>query len=401
MCRKGSAVWPGTLLLLLSWACPAAAAETAVIPSVELRQEYTDNLFFSATNPQSSFITRLSPGIKANGSTEVLSGSLAAKLSALHYSENSNRDDLDQVYRGTGGIRLTPQLKLTGSAAYRNESSPDRDIEASGQALNVTSWHQSYGSGVEQRIGELTVASLGYGYDTINYSKQINNSDVTSHTATIGLEHDAGRLLPLLKLHTAARYSRSDYDTAQIENYELTIGVSRQLHELWSLSANGGARFTRSGFQTVTFSPASGSGSGHEQNDSFGWVLATSLDYRGELLRGSLTYNRDLSTASGSFRSAVERDVVNFNLRRQLNYEFSAALGGGYYRSFASGNEFGSQNINDTSWRGTFSLRYEFNRTVSADGGYEYYFQESASSNSSTHRNKLFFQLTAQTTLFE
>ena len=389
------------LFLPLMLTRPVTAAETEVIPSVELRQEYTDNLFLSATQPVSTFITRVSPGVKATARSERMSGSLAAKLSGFHYSENHSRDSLDQSCEGTGGVQATPQFKLSGSAAYRKESSPEQNLETSGQVVNATSWHQIYGSGAEYRIGELTVGSLSYGYDQTDYGKQIEYSNVTSHNASIGLSHDADRLLPLLKLRSSARYSRSDYKTSQVENYELIIGASRQLHELWSFSADAGTRYTRSDFQTQTFDSGTGFGVRQDQNDSIGWVLATSLDYRGEKLQGSLNFNRDLSTSSGSFGSAVESDVVIFSLRRQLSYELFAVLGGGYYRSFANSNQFGSQKVDDTSWRGTFSLRYEFNRKVSADVGYDYYHLESAASNSYTNRNKVFLQLTAQTTLFE
>ena len=389
------------LLLSLLPTGPAAAAGTEVIPSLELRQEYTDNLLFSAAKPLGSFITRVTPAVTATGRSEILSGSLAAKLTGLHYSDNGKRDNLEQFYDAAAGGLLTPLLKLSGSATYRKESSPEREIETSGQALNVTSRRQLYGGSAEYRISELTAGSLGCGYDQVTYGTQIGYSNVTSYNATAGLTHDAERLLPLLKLRSSVRYSRSNYDTAQIDNYALIIGASRQLHELWSFSADGGARYTRSGFQVLTFDPATGFGVGHDQNDSIGWVLASSLDYQGEKFQGSLSYNRDLSTASGSFRSAVESDVVNFSLRRRLSYELSAALGGGYYRSIADNNQFGSQKVDDTSWRGSFSLRYTFNRKLSADVGYDWYHLDSKASGSATSRNKVFFQVTAQTTLFE
>ena len=214
------------------------------------------------------------------------------------------------------------------------------------------------------------------------------------------MEHDASRLLPLLKLRSTASYSKNNYETAQVENYELTVGASRQLHEIWSLSADAGGRYTRSGFQVATFDLFTGFGTRHEQNDSKGWVLKTSLDYKGEMLQGSLAYSRDVSTSSGQFGSAVERDAVNLSLNRRLSYEFSALFGAGYYRSMAGKNQFGSQEIDESSWRGSFGLRYEFNRNVAADLGYDYYHGENTAG-SMVNRNKVFFQLTAQTTLFE
>lgn len=391
----------GALLLSVSLSGTATAAETEVTPSVELRQEYTDNLFYSPTGQVDTFITRVTPGIKVAAKTELLSGSLGAKISALHYSADSAMDDVEQVYEGNGAFRLSPRLKFSGSAVYRQESWPDRDIEISGQPLNATSRHQNYGAGTEYQISELTVGSLGYGYEDITYSNRDDFSDVTTHNASAGLEHDAGRLLPLLKLRGAAHYSRNDYETALIENYELTIGASRKIHELWSLSADGGGRYTKSGFQVLTLDPLAGIAVRHDASDSGGWVLNTSLDYGGEMLRGSLAYSHDVNNSSGRFGTAVERDAVTLSLNRRLNYELFAVLGGGYFHSAADRNQFGSQKIDETSWRGSFSMRYEFNRNVAVNFGYDYFCLDNSSTGSTASRNKVFFQLTARTTLFE
>ena len=394
-------LWTGALLLSLSLVVRAMAAESGVFPSVELRQEYTDNLFYSSSGPLETFFTRVSPGIKAIVKTELLSGSLAARLGVLHYSANSNMDEVEQFYEGDGTCRLTPQLKFSGSAAYRKESSPDRNIESSGQALNTTSRRQNYGAGSEYQLSALTVGSLGYGYEQIVNSNHTNYSDVTTHNVSAGLEHDAGRLLPLLRLRTSARYSRNDYDTTQIESYELTAGGSRQLHELWSISADAGGRYTRSGFQSQTLDPLGEIGTRHDTNDTAGWVLKTSLDYLGETLKGKLAYSRDLSNPSGLFGTAVEQDIVTISLRKRLSYELFALLGGGYYHSMSDMNQFGSQKIDETSLRGSFSLRYEFNHTIAAELGYDYFHVKDTDPGSTASRNKVFFQLTAQTGIFE
>ena len=377
---------------------PALAAETELTPSVDLRQEYTDNLFYSPTRQIDTFITRITPGVKGVVRTELMTGSLAARLSALHFSANSDMNDLEQAYEGNGIWRLTPHLKLSGSAAYRQESWPDREIEISGQALNLTSWHQNYGAGAEYQISQLTVGALGYANEQITYNNHTRFSSVISHNVSAAVEHDAGRLLPLLKLRNTARYSRSDYETAQVENYELTAGASLPIHELWSISADGGGRYTSSDSTAVTIDPLTGAGAKVPAHDSFGWVLKSSIDYTGETLRGSLAYSRDVSNSSGRFGTAIERDIVTLSLRQRLSYELFGVLGGGYYHNMAGRNQFGSQAIDETSLRGSFSLRYEFNRNVAADFGYEHFRLENSGT---AHRNKVFFQLTAQTRFFE
>jgi len=394
LCPKGFAGWNwAPLLLLVLSSGSASAAQTEVIPALELRQEYTDNFFYSPKGKIDTFITRVTPWIRGAASNERLSGALAAKLSLLHYSADSIKDDLEQVYEGNGAFRLTPRLNFSGSAGYRREASPDREIEVSGQALNVTSRHQNYGAGAQYQISELTLGSLRYGNEQIGYSDHRRYSDVATHNASAAVSHDADRWLPLLKLRGAASYSRSDYITTQteVENYQLTVGASRRLHELWSVSADAGGRYTRSGFQ----------GARQEVSHGNGLVLKASLVYGGELLKGSLAYSRDLNTGSGQFGSAVERDAVNLSLNRRLSYELFAVLGAGYYLSRADRNQFGSQPVDDTSWRGSLSLRYLFNRNFTADAGYDYFRLNSAGPGNTAYRNKVFIQMTAQTSFFE
>jgi len=403
LCLRDPAPWIGALLLLVWWSGHSLAAETAVTPTLELRQEYTDNFFYRPAGRIGTIVTRVSPWIKAAAKTELLSVSLAARHSLLRYSNPGIKDDQEQVYEGTGSYRLTPRLKFSGSAAYRREAWPDREIELSGQALNLTSRRQNYGAGAQYQISELTLGTLGYGNEQTSYSDNSRSSDLATHNVSAAFQHDADRWLSLLKLRGAASFSRSDYTTTQteIENYQLTLGASWRLHELWSVSADAGGRYTRSGFLAAPLAPPPGLAARREVSDSKGVVFKTSLDYGGEWLTGSLAYSRDLNTSSGQFGTAVERDALTFSLNRRLAYELFAVAGGGYYRSKADSNQFGSQPVDETSWRGSLSLRYQLSPDWAADLGYDHFRRSTDSPGSSAYRNKVFFQVTGQTSFFE
>lgn len=401
MCPDRHRVRIGTALLLVGLAAGAQAAETELLPSAALRQEYTDNLFYSATAPRETFITHVTPGFRATVRSERFDSSLSARLNFLHYSVDSHLDNVEQFYEGNGAYRLTPRLSLSASGGYRRESWPDREIESSGLAQNLSSKHYLSGAGAEYVLAEGTLASLSYGYDQVDYDNPTRASNVATHTVSAGVEHDAGRLLPLLKLRSGVRYSRSDYDTARVENYVATLGGSWKLHELWALSADAGGRYTSSRFQVLTFDPLAGFGLGQETSATTGWVANSSLDYQGETCSGSLAYSRDVSSTTGRQGTSIERNALLFSLRRKLTYELSAATGGGYYRNSAGRNQFGSGEINETSWRGYASLRYEYSRDVTAELGYDFTRLENNVSGSTADRNKLFLQVTFQTRLFE
>lgn len=383
------------LLLPLSHPVTATAAQTAVTPSLGLLQEYTDNLFTSSADRLHTFITHARPGIRVTGRSEVLSGSLAARLDAMHYSENSDMDKVDQVYDGNGAWRLTPSFALSADAAYRRESWPDREIENSGQTLSSASRRQDYGARADYRVGELTSVILDYRYERIDYTSNEEFSDVTAHNLGACLWYDAERLVSRLKLRSSLRYSRNDYTASQTDNYELSIGGSRQLNDLWSFSADTGGRYTRTELQATPL-PSNDM----TQNDA-GWIFKGSLDYGGEKLNGSLAYTRGLSNSSGSYGTSVERNIVTLNLRQRISYELFVLADAGYYRSKAVLSQAGPRGADETSVRGSLSLRYEFNRSVTADFGYEYFHVDKNNPESTAYHNKLFVQLTAQTNIFE
>jgi len=386
------------MLLMAGVPCkPVLAAETVVTPSIEVRQEYTDNLFYTPTGSTATFITRVSPGIKASAGSEAASGSLMARLSGLHYSADSSMDAIDQKYEGTTAYRFDQRLSLSVSAAYRLESEPGREIETNGLPQSSSSRHTSCGVGVTHLYSELATGTMDYGYDQVSYSgNTTGSSSVATHRINLGVEQDADQLLPLLKIHGGVRYYRSDYDAAQIDNFEMVIGAARQLHERWKVSAEGGGSYTRSAFQIGT-----GAAAAHEQNDSASWLLKAGVAYTDEALRGTLAFNRSVSSTSGNFGSAVEQDALTLSLHRQYSYELSAGISAGFYRSTASKNQFGGQAVDENSWRASLSMRYEFNRFVSADAGYDFFVQERSSAGGTAFTNKIFVQLTAKTNFFE
>ena len=58
---------------------PATGGEVSLVPSVEFRQEYDDNLFFDARDETDDFVTILSPGLAVERKTERLDASFSRR----------------------------------------------------------------------------------------------------------------------------------------------------------------------------------------------------------------------------------------------------------------------------------------------------------------------------------
>ena len=96
------------------------AAETKLVTSVGLKQEYNDNILYTKNDKNDDFISSVIPSLKLTHATEILNLSAQAGWEALFYWDNSDLDTINQRYRLNGNYRLTERwsLSATGRVVY-------------------------------------------------------------------------------------------------------------------------------------------------------------------------------------------------------------------------------------------------------------------------------------------
>ena len=137
-----------------------------------------------------------------------------------------------------------------------------------------------------------------------------------------------------------------------------------------------------------------------EKNDGWGWVGNVSLNYKGELGNGSLTYNRDVTPASG-LDGAVEQNVLTLSTQYRMTYEFSILFSAGYYTNKSDAGQFSTQVIDQRTIRVNPGVRYEFSKNIYVESSYDYTAVDYLESNTSAHRNLLSIRLYIQHPIFE
>ena len=181
------------------------AAEFRLVPSIALRQEYNDNIFFSVQDILRDYITTASPGLELVHKTELTDLNLLARADRREYWAHTDLSATDQTYRGNLGLAVSPKFRLSGRAAYILDSSPDRDIETTGLVLtSVTRERQVYGGSAEYNFTEKTMATLAYDYNKDDY-RSANFIDLESNAANLGLIHDLSSLIDATKAKVKRR----------------------------------------------------------------------------------------------------------------------------------------------------------------------------------------------------
>lgn len=123
---------------------PAVAPcdEFKIIPSLALREEYNDNIFFTTDNETRSFITTISPGLELRERSEPMDLGLTARVDVLRYTDESALDTANQYYLGTQADITSPTQRL-GSSACR-QSTRNRPISTEGSGIRATAiWPSS------------------------------------------------------------------------------------------------------------------------------------------------------------------------------------------------------------------------------------------------------------------
>jgi hypothetical protein len=397
------------------------ADELKLTPSLTIKEDYNDNIFFSTVDSTSDFVSTLSPGIELSDRNERLDASLLLRLNGILYAKTTDLDAVDQYYRGGLRFLLTPRSSISASAGYILDSQPDREIETTGLVLGSVKRHrQQYSLAGEMALTETTSADLAYSYQQDDYN---NNrfSDLEYHDGSLSLTHDLDRLLRSTKAMISFDYAHyissvtlvdSLNSTSIVDNYSLTVGMSHSVSELWSVQANAGGRYTVSKFQSwglegyqlvdnqglilavPVYSPL------NQKSHQWGWVGQAALSYNGEKNQGSLSFNSDVQPASGQTSGTTIRTGVVADMRRRFTYELSGGVSVGYYLNKSNPGAIAGQAINEETVLVSPNVHYQFSRDMYLEASYRFTKVFYNITNTDANRNSFFVTFYIQNPFF-
>ncbi len=363
MCRDRFLLSAGAAAVLLALLVPAGAAayDFRLVPSVAVREEYNNNLFFSQTDREDDWLLTVSPGVDASWKTERSEAGFGARLEWQNYNENSDLDATDYSVSGRFTHRLSTEFRLSGTGEFRRESRPDRHFEEAGQVDFSENDRYDFGTALEWILSEKTTATASYSFEYLDYPEELAR-DSRLHTAGLGIM----RSLPVSTGTTKARmnlsYSRGDYENETTDSYTLTVGVFRSLHELWSVQVNAGAMHTRVEFEE---------GTGLESSSGTGFAGDASVMYTGERATATFALSHGLSPSFGSSGASL-RTSATLGVERRFLHDISASFSAGYYRNSSDPGEYSTEEIDERSFRLRPGIRWKQSKYLSFDASYQY-----------------------------
>ena len=357
-----------------------------LVVSLKLKEEYNDNIFFNADNEMDDYITTVSPGVELRRSYERTYASLKGLFDVAMYTDNSDLNNVDQLYTAGISHKLTQRLSLSSDASYKRDSRPDRDIEETGLALGTDIRNkQRYTAGIDYVLSEKSNVNVKYAHNRDDYDDP-TLTDYDSHTVKMGLAYNLSYWLPLTTGRITTGYSRYNYPYTSVDNYNLTFGGERRLTEIYSYYADLGGRFTR---------PDDG-------DDSSGGVLKFGIKYKGEITSGNAFFSHDIRPASGS-RGLRERTSFVVSLKQRMFTEkMIGSLRGGYYLNKSDRRELSVDDTDEHTIRISPRLTYRITQNVKLDTSYTYTrIKDKARNDYMKDRNLVFIGLVIEYPFFE
>lgn len=361
----------------------STADEFKVIPSVALKGEYNDNIFFTAKDEKDDYIGTISPGLEIIERTERLDLNLTGALDVIEYADNDELSAVDYDYKARLGYGLTPRLNVKTHALYAKSTQPDRDVVETGLVQDTQRrLRQLYGGGLEYTLTEKAAAALSYFYQDDDWdSDDPNDEDLTINSADMLYTYNISRWFESTIGRLNFGYANFDYETTETDYYFGTLGFLHHFSEIYSIQADAGTRYTDSEFD-------------NDQDDqNWGGRGSLGLIYNGEFTKVDLTASRDIMAASGR-TGTVERTEFVFDARHRVLEKLWAGLSAGYYLNKSDADEFSSQEIDEATIRIRPNIFWEITQYLTLKTSYKYTYVDDDDDDKTRTRNLVFVELT-------
>ena len=375
-----------------------------------LRQEYNDNIFFDANNPESDFITTGIFAADLGYETERLQAHAVGRWEGYTYLDNNDLDDVDQEYRLSLDYRFTPRLKGGLSGAYIRDYRRDREAEATGVVFgNEERVRHEAETAWEYLLTEITALNFSATYWNDDYEREPSFReefrDLEAYGGTLGLS----RALRFFNRPTYGRvnlgYYHYEYETSETDYYYLNLGFSTQFHEAYTLLLDVGPRYTENEYPVTRLTPAPIPGfffvvEDTETSSDWGGSGRLSLSYDGEKTRWEGTLSQEITASSGQ-NQTVERTEASFDWRHWFTWEWRGIL---HLRYFINQSDRDTVDVNDVD-ENVFvahpQMLYRFNQDWSLRSSYRYTWEKDRENDTTTERNQVMVEMVYNLPIWE
>ncbi len=395
------------LILLGIVAGTAWADDFQLIPTVAVREEYNDNIFFSSGDVEDDFITTIAGALELIERTERLDLNLFGGVAPFFYADFSDLDDTDQNYNGKISYQFSPRYSASIDGGYFVDNRPDRDLLATGLVTNNDKRRRTrFGFDTAYQVSDISGIGLRYDYLRDKWKEENpDREDLTANDVFLGYNRQFANRLGLTTASLNVSYGHYDFETSLNKTVFGGVGVEHLFSERLTLQADAGARYVDSEFDVLHLvQVAPGIFQFQvvkESKKDWGMAGQAALRYRlTEKTYSILRFLHDIQPASNQGSTVVRTELVFYG-----NHKFTEKLAGfltaGAYRSKANQDDFSSLEIDKRTYVIRPGLRWEFYENFTLEATYFYVYEDDRVAESDTDQNRVWVQIAYGLHLFE
>ena len=397
-------VFPILVFVLL--AKPVWADPDEVAPYVSVREEYSDNIFFSNTDEKDDFITTATAGLLYTLRSERVRARLDSSLDRLFYLDNSELNDTEGRIHSRLDYSLTERTGIGASAEYQKLTR--RDLDQLDTGLLTPGDRDVFNAELSSThmFSELTQTEVRVGYGNTQLTDSNEDEDNRTIRLDLGLTRNLSKIFQNTTglLNFSYMHYTSDNETlvtlgTSVQEYEADIfqvyaGFSRQLTELFSYYIQVGASYTESTDQTripflyLGLYPAVSTSEISESN--VGGVLASGLNYKGLYTEAGLSVSHDVREGAGT-AGTVERSRLGLDVTRKMTENLSLTLETSFYMNVSDREN--RADIDERTFNFQPGFRYRFGDNWILTGSFRFTSEDDRENDQTTERKLVYFSL--------
>ena len=385
------------------WAGPGK-----IEPYVSVKQEYSDNILFSAANEKEDFITTGTAGLLLSRKDERVTAKLDSRILGLFYWDNDQLDSTDGGIAGDWKYKATERFGVGAAAEYAKDSRRDADTDTTGLILSGDRDKTDFSLSADYLFSELSRGEVTAGYGTTeideinddednqalrlnfafsrNLSKTFANTMGLLNFSYLQYTSDVETIVPGLITITDYRDFTSDV-------FQLYGGFSKDITELYNVYVQAGASYTETTEghrRQLTGLVNSNVTDPDQSSESLGGILATGLKYDGLYYDVGFSISHDVRGSVGSSGTA-ERSAVSLEIDRKLADDFFLTFDTSLY---LNRNERKTQaDLDELTLNFQPGFRYKIMDTLTLTGVYRYTSVENRQNDSKRERNLVYLMI--------
>lgn len=402
------------MIILIAGLLPldAFADPLKFVPSIQVKQEYNDNILYEESFEEEDYITTISPSFTVDQKGERLQGRLKAGVDKLIYWKFDELNAVDVDVDARLRFQATERLGFGGSGRYTEDSRRDREADLTGLVLAGDRDRTNASVFSDYLVSEKTKATLTFSYSDETFGSPDDEHSESykvdlafTHNLSEWFDNTIGMLnFSYMNYDSDDRDHRSNYPlpgltTKSNQAYEFDIwqvyaGFSRNITELFSAYVQAGVGYTRSDesvgsriFVTGTEIDVQVPTRTSSNNNDFNGVLVAGMDYNGLYYKAGLSVSHDARGASG-VNGLVNRTSVSANLSRKISSELTATLYGSCHLNRT--NRSIGEDDDDLSYSVRPGLRYKFSRDLMLSAYYQFRYLDEREQDTERHQNLVY-----------